>query len=241
MKKLVSLDVARLHHAEFGQMIVRFFEDLERSTLSINADSDFKKLCENLKEKLPEYNRALDQIRASEETKAIARLDRVRDADFQALKDSLRPYKNAKTQYETDSYTALKLLLSEYRGAEKESYEAETNKLNTLIGRLESGDFSSHVSNLGIGRFVASLSDSNTAFNNLFAKRSFNTSQKETVDVKALRSALYADYKMMVNYIAAMASVKEDLYYKDVFSIINNGRNYFSNIVLARRAGKKSL
>lgn len=241
MKKLSSLDASRLHHAEFGQMIVRFFEDLGNSTLDVNKDPDFKKIHDVLQVQLPAYNKALDQIRASEETKAIAELDHVRDADFQALNDSLRPYKNAKTQYETDSYTALSLLLSEYKGADKDSYEAETNKLNTLIGRLQSSDFASHVSNLGVGRFVMSLSDSNTAFNDLFAKRSYNTSQKETFDIKALRSALYADYKKMSSYIAAMASVKDDPFYKDALSIINNGRNYFSKVVLARRSGKKAL
>lgn len=241
MKKLVSLDAARLHHAEFGQMIVRFFEDFERSTLDVNRDTDFKRLYDSLQTKLPAYNRALDQIRASEETKAIAELDHVRDADFQALNDSLRPYKNAKTQYETDSYTALSILLSEYKGADKESYEAETNKLNTLIDRLQTADFSSHVTNLGIGRFVVSLSDSNTAFNDLFAKRSFNTSQKQTFDAKSLRSALYTDYKTMAAYVAAMVSVKDDSYYKDVLAIINNGRNYFSKVVLARRLGNKDM
>ncbi|SUX43337.1 Uncharacterised protein [Chryseobacterium indoltheticum] len=43
----------------------------------------------------------------------------------------------------------------------------------------------------------------------------------------------------MTNYISAMASVKEDVYYKDILTIINNGRSYFSNVVLSRRMGNK--
>lgn len=83
------------------------------------------------------------------------------------------------------------------------------------------------------------LAASNTDFNQLFAQRSFKTSQKVVADVKALRKTLASDYKTMINYIAAMASVKEDTYYKDILTILNNGRNYFSNVVLSRRIGNK--
>lgn len=237
--KLSSLYMNGLQNAEFGQLIVRFFEDFSTKSLDINVDADLKRLYEALQYQLPVYNAALDQIRASEESEQIARLDKVRDRDIQALRDSLKPYRNAKTQNETDAYHAMRLLISEYKGVEDDSYESETNRLNSLIIRLQSPEFYNSALTLGIEKFIMNLAASNTDFNQLFAQRSFKTSQKVVADVKALRKTLASDYKTLINYISAMASVKEDTYYKDILTIINNGRNYFSNVVLSRRMGNK--
>lgn len=237
---LSSLHLNALQNAEFGQLIVRFFEDFSNSSLDVNADADFKKMYEAIQLQIPTFNAALDQIRASEESKQIADFDHIRDLDVKALRDSLKPYKNSRIQSEIDAYAVLNLLLSEYKDVEDESYESETNKLNSLVARLQSSDYASHVATVGIVKFINQLADSNTAFNSLFAQRSYKTSQKVVFDVKVLRKSLAADYKKMTTYIAALAPVKEDTYYKDVLAIINNGRVYFSNVVLARRAAKKN-
>lgn len=237
--KLSALYLNGLQNAEFGQLIVRFFEDLNNSVLDVNADLDFKKLYDNLRTQIATYNSALNQLQANEESKNIAELDKRRDTDLQALRSSIKPYKNSRIQAEIDAYSVLKLLLSEYKDVESDSYESETNKLNSLVGRLLSSDYTAHVATLGIVKFVNHLSDSNTTFNDLFAQRSFKTSQKVVYDVKALRKIIATDYKKMTSYITALAAVKEDVYYKDILAIINNGRNYFSNVVLARRTGNK--
>ncbi|MET3535688.1 DUF6261 family protein [Chryseobacterium limigenitum] len=238
-QKLTSLHLISLHHAEFGQFIVRFFEDFSQTSLDANTDADFKRMFDALQNQIPNYNSALDQIRASEESEKIANADKVRDTDVQALKDSIKPYRNAKAQTEKDAYTSIKILLDQYKGVEDASYEEETNKLNTLITKLQSPEYSSQVATLGIVKFVNHLSDSNTAFNDLFAHRSYQTSQKQTYDVKVLRKTLTNDYRQMANYTATLANVKTDAFYKDALAVINNGRKYFSD-VLARRSGKPS-
>lgn len=237
---LSSLHLNGLQNAEFGQLIVRFFEDFNSSSLDVNTDLDFKKLYDALQLQIPTYNAALDQVRASEESKQIAEFDHTRDLDVKALRDSLRPYRNSRIQSEIDAYAVLNLLVSEYKGVENESYESETNKLNSLVARLQSSDYTSHVATMGIVKFINQLADSNTAFNDLFAQRSYKTSQKVVLDVKILRKSLAADYRKMTGYIAALASVKDDAYYKEILAIINNGRSYFLNVVLARRTGNKS-
>ncbi len=235
-QKLIPLHVIRLHHAEFGQFIVRFFEDFSQTSLDANTDADFKRMFDALQTQIPGYNNALDQIRASEESAKIAEADKARDMDVQALKDSIKPYRNAKTQTEKDAYIAVKILLDQYKGVENASYEEETNKLNLMVAKLQSSEYSSHVATLGIVKFVNHLSDSNTAFNDLFSHRSYQASQKQTYDVKALRKTLTNDYSQMANYIAMLANVKTDVFYKDVLAVINNGRKYFSDL-LARRNG----
>ncbi|KQR95661.1 hypothetical protein ASG01_02470 [Chryseobacterium sp. Leaf180] len=233
--KISPLNLHKVHNSEFGQLIVRFFEDFENSALSASTDPDFKKLYDVLQDQLPIYNSSLDQVRASEESQQIEALDQIRDADLQALRDALKPYRNAKTAAETNAYNVLNLLMAEYKDADEESYESQTNSVNQLVERLLSADYSAHVATLGIVKFVNHVSDSNTAFNDLFAQRSYNTSQKVVYDVKQLRKKLTSDYRNMYEYISVMANVKALPFYQEVLAVINNGRNYFANTVLSRR------
>ncbi len=237
MEKLTSVDLSRLHHAEFGQFIVRFFEDFSNSGLNAQTDADFKRMADHIQSQIPTYNSALDQIKASEESTKMADADAVRDADLQALRDAVKPYRYAKTKTEKDAYVTIKLLLNEYKNVQYASYEEETNRLNMLVEKLLSSEYSFHVSALSIVKFANHLSDSNAAFNSIFARRSFQT----TFDVKALRKTLTHDYKQMANYIVTLANVKDDVFYKDVLAVMTNVRTYFSGIVLSRRNGHKKL
>lgn len=239
MKKLITLDLSRLHHAEFGQFIVRFFEDFGSSSLDVHTDPDFKRMFDTIQAQIPTFNSALDQIRASEESIKIAEADAIRDADLQALRDAIKPYRNAKSQAEKDAFVAIGLLLNQYKNIQHASFEEETNKLNTLVEKLLSSEYSFHVSALSIVKFANHLSDSNVAFNRIFAQRSYQASQKQTYDVKALRKTLTHDYKLMANYIVTLANVKSDPFYTDVLAILNNGRAYLSGVVLSRRNGNK--
>lgn len=232
--KITTLDVAKLHHAEFGQFIIRLIEDFGKTSLDANTDADFKAMYDGLQAQIPTYNSALEQIRASEESKKIAEADQVRDSDVQALKDSIKPYRSAKTQAEKDAYTAVKIVLDQFKGVESNSYEEETNKLNLLTTKLLSADYTSALDTLGVKKFVDNLSASNTAFNEIFAHRSYQTSQKVTYNVKALRKTMMQDYSKMANYMVALANVKSDAFYKSVLDVINNSRKYYAD-VLARR------
>lgn len=237
--KLNSLDYARLHNAEFGQLVIRFFEDFEQSGLSLDTDADFKKVYGRLRAAIPTYNKAIAQTRARAESKKLQQLDACRDASLQSLRDAIKPYRKSKIAEEQEAYTALKILLTHYKGVEKNSYEEETHQLNSLVAALESEHYAGKASVLAVTKFVANLKADNVAFNDVFAHRSLAVSQKESYDVKALRKALLTDYKKMANYILALADVKEDEFYKSVLEIINNGRKYFADII-ARRTAKKA-
>lgn len=235
--KLTPLHYQSLHHAEFGQFIIRFFEDFAKTSLNASTDADFKAMFDGLQAQIPGYNSALEQIRASEESQKIAEADRTRDADLQSLKDSLRPYRNAKSTAEKDAYTAIKIILDQYKGVEDNSYEEETIRLNTLLSKLQSAEMANAIAALGNTKFINHLAASNTAFNDLFAHRSFQTSQKITYDVKALRKTLTGDYRKMANYILSLAAVKSDPFYKEVLNVMNNSRKYFSDVLARRKPG----
>lgn len=236
--KLNKIDIQSLYNPEFGQFINRFFEDFQGASLSETTDHDFHQMYEALKNQMPAYNKALEQIRESEDTKKIAELDRVRDNDLQALRDSIRPYKNAKTDERKQAYNALKIVLDEYKDAERDNYEQETIKLNTLISTLKDSAYQQYLSALKITEFLTELEQSNTEFNNLFAKRSTQNLQKETFDLKAMRRQMTVSYRKMSNYILTLAGIKQDEFYKKVLDVLNNSRKYYSD-TLAVRDGKK--
>ncbi|WP_157844692.1 hypothetical protein [Chryseobacterium sp. Leaf405] len=45
----------------------------------------------------------------------------------------------------------------------------------------------------------------------------------------------------MANYIVTLANVKSEPFYTDVLAILNNGRTYFSTVVLSRRNNHKKV
>ena len=104
---LVKPDLSKMHNAEFSQFLTRFFEDFAGSGIALDTDTTFKSLYESLKTKVTTYDKALEQVRGKEESKKISELDKVRDADMQALKDSIKPYRNAKTEAKQKAYHAI--------------------------------------------------------------------------------------------------------------------------------------
>lgn len=239
MKKLFNVDLSRLRYPEFGQLIVRFLEDFTQSSLDFDTDPDFKKMLEAIQAKISIYRIALDEITTSEETETIAQSDSVRDSDLKALRDAVKPYRYAKTKAEKEAYTAVKLLLEQYKNVQQASYEDETARLNVLVEKLLSPEYSFHISALSIVKFANHLSDSNSAFETVFAKSFYQTSQHQMYNIKALRKILIHDYKQMANYIETLANVRSEPFYTDVLAILNKGRTYFSTAVLSNRDNNK--
>lgn len=237
--KLTNLDVARLYNAELSSLMERFFDDFSKTTLSLDTDAVFKTAYEEMKAQLTVYNTGLDQVRTSEDSTKVVKADALRDADFKAFKNSVKPFRTSLHASESEAYTALNLLLAEYKGVENDSYEVQTTRLANLIERLQSDLYKKHVRELGIGRFVTRLNESNAAFKEIFSKRSFDMLQKPTYDVKKLRKELTESYRKMVNYVLALAQMTQQPFYTETLEVLNNGRKYFSDTILARRTGKK--
>ena len=237
--KLTPIYLQGLHHAEFGQFIDRFINDFFEANLNLNTDTDFKTLFDDLKSKVPAYNKSLVQIRENENTKKIAELDKERDNEFQALKDSIKPYRNAKKDPQIKAYNTLKILLDEYKNIATLSYEEETKKIGSLLSSLKSEDYQPHITTLKIEEFTSELEKSNTAFNTLFGERSAQNIGKESYDTKALRKEITDIYRKLTNYIIVLVEIKTDPFYRKTLEVINNSRKYYAD-TLAKRNGQKT-
>lgn len=242
MKKYIlnRLDVSRLHNAEFGQFLTRFFEDFEKSEIDPEQDADFKKKFDLLANDLPVFNRALNQVRASEESKQLALLDKYRGNDVKALRDALRAYRNTRNEMYKKAYEVIFPIINQYKGVEYNNYEEQTIMVNSLVNRLKEPNSMKYLMLLKLMEFVENVEHSNQAFNDLFAHRSYTASQKTSVNVKDLRKKMLVEYKMLTEYVLALANVKEDDYYRSILAIINNGRSYYSDILSRRDSNKKN-
>ena len=233
--KLNKLDYVRLHNAEFGQFIARFFEDLDKSGKTLSHDADLSQLAQDLKNQLPEYEKALEKIKASEESKKIAELDKDRDNALQALKTSIKAYRTSKEEPETKAYNALKIVFDQYKGVEGDSFEKETNRINTLVATLQSPEYMDDITVLAINKFVDRLKKANIDFNDLFSHRSVQNAQKGSYDVKELRKVMIDKYKKLADYVLALAEVKQDPFYRELLEIINNSRKYYADMLAKRK------
>ena len=121
-EKLIGLKISNLRHAEFTQFITRFLDDVEKEALDFKNEDVITALVKKIKAALPAYQASLGQIRASEKSASISAADELRDADLQALRDALKPYRAAKREEEKAAYASLKRLFDQYKDAHQKHY-----------------------------------------------------------------------------------------------------------------------
>lgn len=233
-QKLTPINLSHLRHAEASQFLTRFLDDLDKSGIDLSTDELVTRLVTDLRIQLRPFTSSLEQVRASSKSADIAKADEQRDRDFQALKDSLRPYRNSRDEAEKAAYTSLRQLLDQHKLTAKTNYEAQTALLTNLLAKLAGAPYQDQLATLGIDRFVTKLSASQTAFEAAFSARSQEGLTKPTSDVKQLRKRAFAPYQDLADYTAVLARVKGDQFYTALLAVLNNSRAYYADL-LARR------
>lgn len=237
LKKVQSLDYARLHHAEYAQLVARFIDEYEAAKLK-TTDEDLKRLVADVKTKVTAMQSALEQVVAQEKSEAITRADVDRDISLKALFESIRPFRYTKQVAEKDAYNALQLLFKQYRDTATKGYEEETSLINSLLAKLKSSDYQPDVTALGITRFVTNLTESQAQFNKVFTERIKDQRVRVKYDVKTLRQSLTQAYRLLLAYVAVCAQVKTGETYNQILTIVNGIHKYYADN-LARRKGKQ--
>lgn len=236
--KIEKLALAKLQNPEFGQLLVRFFEDYEKLGKPSDKDEHLKKALDMLKTDVEKYNLALKQVKANEESEKILAADKERLAYMQMLKNAVKAFRIAPIEAEREAYHSLILLMNTYKDLKKETYESKTNTINTLVVRLKT-DYHAQMDTLELSKFTDRLEKSNKDFNTLFSGRSSVILQKTPSNTGEIRKKLTEDYQNFCNYVQAMAVMGVDAYYKEVLAVINHGRAYFSNVIVSRRGKGK--
>ena len=95
---LLNLQTSSLRYAEFSQFIARFLDDVEKENLDVKKEEILSNLLGQLKTNLPAYQASLGQVRVSEKSSTITEADQLRDEDFQALREAVKPYRNSRRE-----------------------------------------------------------------------------------------------------------------------------------------------
>ncbi len=234
--KLYPLNLFRIPYLDSGQFIVRYITDFSNAGIDPTTDPDFKALHTALVAQSPGYNLALMQVRAQAETIELIGLDQGRDKKLTTLRRALSVFEHTDDAAEKAAYEVVKIVLRTYKDIEKANYEAESLGVDNLIAELRNADHLPAVQTLEVENHITNLETANTNFKNKFNTRSTDTISTVVYDTKALRKNILDTYKELAEYVLVIAKRRNTPYYIDILTVINNGREYFANI-LARHNG----
>ena len=238
-KKLHSLNFTRLTYPETAQFVGRTIEDIEQSGLRLNTDESLAPLLNQCKTVLATFKASIKQVRASDKTVSLAKLDRERDEDFKALLSALKAFRTSKREPEQKAYTSLDLLTKTYRKSSDKHYEAQTLLFANFLDKLATAPYKEQVRLLGLQRFVDNLAESNTAFNALYVSRSKEKLTKVAEKTSDLKDQLIFNYNLLADYINIMAQVKKTKLYTDLLTIINHDRKTYADLIARKPKTKK--
>ena len=233
---LYKFSPTKLSYLDSGQFIVRYLTDFANAGIDPNTDPDFKALHNSLLAQSPIYNQALKQVRAQAETEELIGLDLARDKKVTTLRRAVSVFEHTDDAIDKAAYALIKIVLNTYKDIEKANYEAESLGVDNLIAELRNGAHLPAVQKLGLEGHINNLETANTNFKNKFNTRSTDTITTVVYDAKALRKAILDTYKDLAEYVLVIAKRRNTQYYLDILTVINNGREYFANI-LARHGG----
>lgn len=235
--KLYPIALSQLHYVETGQFIVRFLTDLKNASIITTTDAEFDALCQAISTQSPAYNDALVQIKAKAESAMLIDQDDSRDKKITTIRRVVSVFEYSDIEAEQIAYKNLKIVLNNFDGLEKLNFEAETLGIVNLLKELRSTTNAPFVQSLGLDKHITNLETANNNFTTTFNKRSTDIVSTVVYNTKALRTKLLEAYKNLAEYVLVMAKTKKNTdYYTNILAVLNNGRQYFADI-LAKREG----
>lgn len=238
MLKLEPVRTSDLTNMEAGQLIRRTLDDLATIDQPLMTDAPLNAYVQELTRQKGLYEKALAQIRKSEETEKIGLADKNRDQAIQAFTKSLKLYGVSDDLAEVEASRGLSIVLSNFKGLADLNYEAETMAIDKLVSELESPAHAAKVGLLNLGRYISRLKTTNEAFKTLFANRLVAEASTESYDMKVIRAELMKKYADMANYVLAMAKALNSPLFLTALNLLNASRKYYSDMLARRTNGK---
>lgn len=236
---LEPLTTSTLTNLEAGQLIRRHLTDWGTIEAALKTNAPLNKYFQALTAKVEVYEKAIIQVRKSEETEKIVNADAARDKAITAFSLALKLYAASDNDGELEASRSLGILFGTYKNLAKMNYEAETLALDKLTSELNSAAYKSKVDALNMGKYVTRMIDTNAAFKALFSGRIVETATTETYNLKTIRLEIQATYSEMCDYVLAMAKALNTPLFETTLNVLNTARKYYADLV-ARRATKKT-
>lgn len=205
MKEILAVHLNHARNAEHFQ----FHSDaLNVITSGLAQAQHIGALRETYASLFEQEDTAFIQNQAYESTKEIE--DKVRDDLFlyikQTIESNLRcPLADKKTAAEKLSFA-----LNPYRSASSRPYAENTAPITDFVGDMQSAEYATFVSKLGLTEAVAQLKAANDAFHTIYAGRSGEKLIRVSQDnMKAIRPKVDEAYRAVISAINALYQVNE--------------------------------
>ncbi|MBL7966698.1 MAG: hypothetical protein JNK09_06825 [Prolixibacteraceae bacterium] len=236
---LEPVRTTNLTNMEAGQLIRRTLDDFATIDQQLMVDAPLNAYVQEIGRQKGFYEKALAQVRKSEETEKIGLADKNRDQAIQAFTKSLKLYGVSDDVAEVEASRGLSIVLSNFKGLADLNYEAETMAIDKLVSELESPAHAAKVGLLNLGRYISRLKTTNEAFKTLFANRLVAEASTESYDMKVIRAELMKKYADMANYVLAMAKALNSPLFLTALNLLNASRKYYSDMLARRTNGKE--
>lgn len=236
MKTIYLLNVARLTILEFGQHIKTVVQNIIK--LGNTTDSVLLQYLAAINEHLDEYDKAMLQIRKSDETLKIVAADLKRDNTLTAMLRQLSVYELSESEAEVEAYRSLNTLFKAYNGLQKWNFEEETNGIENLVNDLNNSKYKPLIVALNMTGFITRLNNNNIDFKILFDSRIQEVADKVVYSTKVLRTNLKNAYVDMNDYILAMSKAKNNEEFNKSLDVINAVRKYYADLLAKRKPAK---
>lgn len=236
MKALQILNLTRLTILEFGQHIKTVVQNIIK--LGNTTDPVLLQYLATINEQLDEYDKAMLQIRKSDETLKIVAADLKRDNTLSAMLRQLSVYELSESEAEVEVYTSLNTLFKAYNGLQKWNFEEETNGIENLVSDLNNSKYQPLIVALNMTGFVTRLNNNNNAFKILFDGRIQEVADKVVYSTKVLRTNLKNTYVDMNDYVLAMSKAKDNEEFNKSLDVINAVRKYYADLLAKRKPAK---
>ena len=233
--KIYPISTSKLQLLESGQFINRLITDFINTGIDPKKDGEFELIFNELKSQSPIYNDALMQVKAKAETESILKFDVIRDQKISTVRRAVSVYEYTDDAAQRMAYQELRSILKKYSKIEIANYEAQSLGVDKLVKELKEAKFDA-MNLLGLEFHVLNLEKANFNFKKMFDSRSSDVISTETFDTKMLRNSIFTTYKELADYVLLMAKRKKTPFFVETLKVVNNGREYFADI-LAKRAG----
>lgn len=241
MPKLEPIRTSNLTNMEAGQFIRRILDDLATIDQALLIDVPYNDYLSEISPKSVLYQKALGQVRKSEETEKISLADKNRDKAVDAFGKALKLYAVSDDPEETEASRGLSIVFNHFKDLAKLNYEAETMAIDKLTSELESPAHTAKISLLNMGRYVTRLKTTNEAFKTLFSNRMVTEASTESYDMKTIRADLLQKYADFANYVLAMAKALNSPLFLTALNLMNAARKYYSDMLARRNNGKNKV
>jgi len=235
---LEELRVSALLNMEFGQLIRRHQSDLSTIDSGLLTDQPYNSYLNRLNNQTDLYEKALAQVRKDEETQKIATADAARDKAVSAFSAAIKLHAMSDDADEAEASRSLSILFGAYKNLAKLNYEAQTMGMDKLISELNGPNYIGKINDLHMGKYVARMSDTNSAFKNLFGGRIVTSANTEAYNMKTIRTELQNLYSDFCDYVLAMAKAIDNPLFPAALNLINTARKYYADQMARRTATK---